>query len=109
MLQRQADGLARGGVPEPCRASLAPGEERLTVGAERHRLPPHSDARRADRWDDAWRRPRVAPFVRAACEDRLAVGTIRDGHDLAPMREGRSDGLAGGDVPEPRRPVDARR
>ena len=47
MLQGLAEGPAGGGVPQPRRLVLAPGEDRLAIGAERHerRQRPHAQGR----------------------------------------------------------------
>ena len=53
-----------------------------------------------------WRRPRAGPSVVAAGQDGPAVGAERHGHRPCPCAaRGVPIGLAGGGVPEPRRPV----
>ena len=86
---------------------LAPCEDRLAVGTERHRS--HSVLMHEGLTDGTMGGgvPESRRLVSAPGENGPAVGTVRHGHDLAPMPEGRSDGLAGGGVPEPRRLVRA--
>src|SRR5262249_22196332 len=99
----------------PRRIVSTPREDRLAVGAERHR---HHRARMQQGRVD-WlargdvpepHRPADPPGesgfqeqVRTVCppdEDGTAIRTERQRVDRARMRQGRADGLARGDVPE---------
>ncbi len=84
-------------------AAVAHGEEGLAVGTERHRV----DRRLMhEGLTDGTMRGGVAEsrhVVAAPGENDLAVGAISQAPDvLPPIREGRSDGLAGGGIPESR-------
>ena len=86
--------------------SLAPGEDRLAVGAERHRDHDRPDAPWAGRWAGRWRRPTAAPSCRRLpVRSVLPSGLNATRSHRARMLHGWAEGPAGGGVPQPRRLV----
>ena len=106
-VERLADLLAGGRVPQPGRVVHAAGHQRLAVGAEGHGEDPAlMEERRVDR-----RAGRGLPEPRRAVvtagHHGLAVGAEGRGRDPALVLHGLADGLAGRRIPEPRCLVDA--